>query len=87
MQAYNVQKKHNLNVESVRDGPFDINGAGIFLKKIVCFPIGVKIIKNVFNKVKNKKFVLHSVIFFQSPFPWELLRFANSTEFKMYKAC
>ena len=31
----------------LRDGPFDIQGggAGIFLKKIVCFPTGAKKIK------------------------------------------
>ena len=31
----------------IRDGPFDIRGggAGIFLKKIVCFSIGAKKIK------------------------------------------
>ena len=27
---------------SLRDGPFDIQGGGIFLKKIVCFLTGVK---------------------------------------------
>ena len=47
----------------LRDGPFDIRGGGgwiFFEKTIVCFPIGQK---NVFNEVKNKKFVLHSVNF------------------------
>ena len=55
--------------EHVRDGPFDIQGGGgwDFLKKIVCFPTGAK--KNVFNEVKNKKFVLHSVYFFEAFFP------------------
>ena len=43
-------------------------GAGIFLKKIVCFRKGTKKI-NVFNEVKNKKFVLHSVNFFKALFP------------------
>ena len=43
-------------------------GAGIFLEKIVCFPTGVKKF-NVFNKVKSKKFVLHSVNFFKALFP------------------
>ena len=36
--------------------------AGILLKKIVCFPTGVKKMKCL-NKVKNKRFVLHSVNF------------------------
>ena len=45
-----------------------MGGAGIFLKKIVCFPTGAKKIK-VFNEVKNKKFVLHSVKFFEALFP------------------
>ena len=47
-------------------------GAGIFLKKIVCFPKGAK--KNVFNEVKNKKFVLHSVNFFAKPFSLEAIK-------------
>ena len=52
----------------IRDGPFDIQrGSGIFLKKIVCFPTGVK--NNVFNEVKNKKFVLHSVNLFEALSP------------------
>ena len=48
----------------LRNGPFDIQGrgAGIFLKKIVCFPTGAKKI-NVFNEVKNKKFSSFSVFF------------------------
>ena len=50
--------------EHVRDGPFDIQGGlGFFSLKIVCFPTGL------FNKVKNKKFVLHSVYFFEAFFP------------------
>ena len=45
--------------------PFDIQGgAGIFLKKNNSFPYMSE--KNkVFNKVKNKKSVLHSVNFFK----------------------
>ena len=41
-----------------------------FLKKIICFStcIGVKK-SNVFNEVKNKKLVLHSVNLFQAFFP------------------
>ena len=57
-------------MQSLRDGPFDIRGgggAGIFLKKIVCFPTGAK--KNVFNEVKNKNLVLHSVYFIKAFFP------------------
>ena len=53
----------------LRDGPFDIRGGGAglgFLKK----KQGRK--KYIFNEVKNKRFVLHSVNFFQIPFPWEL---------------
>ena len=43
-------------------------GAGIFLNEIVFFaPTGAK--KNVFDKVKNKKFVLHSVRVLEALFP------------------
>ena len=51
------------NVNTLRDGPFDIQGgSGILFLKIVCFPIGLKK-SNVSNEVK-KKVVLHSVKFF-----------------------
>ena len=62
-----------LSISSLRDGQFDIRGGGdwdwdIFEKNSL-FP-------NMREKNKmsstNKKFVLHSVIFFQSPLPWEL---------------
>ena len=50
----------------LRDGPFDIQGgAGIFLKKIVRFPLGAKKLK---IEVENKKFVLHSVNIFEALF-------------------
>ena len=52
------------DLEFLRDGPFDIQGGlGFFEKKIVCFHTGAKKY-NVFSKVK-KKFVLHSVNFFE----------------------
>ena len=40
-------KKQNLHIQMKRDGPFDIQGvAGIFLKKIVCFPTEAKTSKH-----------------------------------------
>ena len=41
--------------------------AVILLKKIVCFPTGAKKNKKI-KKLKNKKFVLHSVNFFEALF-------------------
>ena len=55
----------------VRDRPFDIRGGGggwDFFEKIFCFPTGAKKL-NVFTEVKNKKFVLHLVNFFEALFP------------------
>ena len=69
-------------MHNIRDGPFDIRGAGIFLKKIVCFPLDAK--KNVLKEVENKKFVLHSVNIFEALFSRSYLMFANITEFNMY---
>ena len=45
----------------VRDGPFDIQGgggAGIFLKRIVCFPTGEKK-----NKMSSTKLKINSLFF------------------------
>ena len=46
----------------LRDGPFDIQGRDFFEKK-VCFHT------EVFNEVKNKKFVPYSANFFEALFP------------------
>ena len=45
----------------VRDGPFDIQGGGgwDFFQKNSLFPNRGEKKQNVFNEVKNKKFVLH----------------------------
>ena len=66
----------------IRDGPFDIQvGLGFFLEKIVCFP-------SEKNKMCSMKLKIKSLFSFgeafRSPFLWELLRFANNTEFNMY---
>ena len=54
----------------VRDGPFDIQGAGSFLEKLVCFPTVKKI--ECLQRVKNKNIFTSFSEFFQSPFPLEL---------------
>ena len=43
-------------------------GGWEFFEKIVCFPTGAKKL-NVFNEVKSKKFVLHSLHLFEAIFP------------------
>ena len=57
--------------EKLRDGPFNIQGGeGVWdiLKKIVGFPTGAK--KNKMSSMKlKKKFVLHSMNFFEALFP------------------
>ena len=46
-------------------------GGWDFFEKNSLFPVSVQVRKksNVFNEVKNKKFVLHSVNFFKALFP------------------
>ena len=71
---------NNYDTEVLRNGPFDIQGAGICFKKMVCYLQERK--KQVFNKVKNKKFVLHSMIFLNF-ISLEAIKIAYNTEINM----
>ena len=64
MQLYNISCRF---WQLFRDGPFDIRGGGWdFFEKNSLFLD--KSEKNVFNEVKNKKLILHSVNFFKALF-------------------
>ena len=73
---------------SIRDGPFDIQGGGWdFFEKNSLFPY-----RSEKNKMSSTKLKINSLFFIQqilieALFPSELYRFANNTEFNMYKAC
>ena len=61
-------KLHDQKIRRLRDGPFDIQGGGVWdFLNFFSLPEQKKI--NVFNKVKNITFVLHSVYLFEAIYP------------------